>query len=150
MHLNNFHTFNKSMKHSTLLLGIYFCFCLGCYKYNFESTTEQTFEPKTPCKLSVIVKFKENTENNYLLIGTCEAKATAGDVGNGNANNALTQLELCACENGGDLIKIIDHTANSNVTPGAVIFTGVSAVFNKNAPKKVYKDRIYAEIYIEK
>jgi hypothetical protein len=141
---------NDSIKLLIYLFGICLIVCSGCSKYIFESITDQNYEPKVPCKLKVIVKFKENTEEGYLLIGTCEAKAPAGEFGNKNANNALTLLEKCACENGGELIKITNHNPKSSVTAGAVIFTGVTAFFNDDAPQKVNKDKIYAEIYVKR
>jgi hypothetical protein len=140
---------NDSMKLLIYLIGICLIVSSGCSKHSFESLTDQTYEPKVPCKLKIIVKFEENTADKYLLIGTCEAKAPAGQSRSRNTNNALAQLEKCACENGGELIKITDHESKSSVTAGAVIFTGVTAVFNSDAPKKVNKDKIYAEIYIK-
>ena len=138
------------MKYFIFLIGICCIVSTGCSKYTFESLTDQTYAPQKPCKLQIVVKFKENTENDYLLIGTCVAKAPAGELGNKNLNNAFALLEECACLNGGELIRIIDHNASSSVSAGSVVFSGASALLNKDAPRTVNKDDLLGEIYIKK
>ncbi len=138
------------MKQIIFLIGISILICSGCSKYSFESVSDQKYNQIIPCRLKVVVKFKEQTEDDYKLIGICEAKAPAGKIGNKNANNALKLLEKCACENGGELIKITDFQSETTVTTGAYAFWGYSSARNPNAPRKVSKDKLYAEIYIKK
>ena len=93
---------------STILLAF------GCSVGKFipnDSATE--FPERTPCKVK-FVKTLEDSNGEYFFIGICKAISTAGNLSNTVENHALAKLKQCACENGGDIVRISKYHTNSS------------------------------------
>lgn len=133
------------MNLSKLLIFSYLFFLLSCSNYNYINYADKTYESPSPCEPRVIKKFSAGEANKFELIGHCEAKAPSGQIGNRNKNNAMDQLLKCACENGGELIQIVDHIEKSRLNLPDI----------RNQPQTVPEsnrkrtsDRIYAYIFV--
>ncbi len=134
------------MKLSKLLILSYLFLLVSCSNYNYINYAEETYETKTPCEPRVIKKFEEGEEAKFQLIGHCEAKAPSGQIGNRNKNNAMDQLLKCACENGGELIQIVDHIEKSRLNLPDI--RNQPQTFPESNRKRT-SDRIYAYIFVK-
>lgn len=136
-----------------ILLGVFF---LSCSNSKFISATDQTYPAvKSPCEARAIIKFDNvHKQDDYMLIGYCEAKASAGEIGNRYQNNAMEAIRECSCENGGTLIKLVSHDelkSLNNASP--MLVTPASTTATMTIPlnaKRISGDKIYAAIYRKK
>lgn len=90
-----------------MILCTSFCFN-GCVSYgtNFYPLNEaSTYKQTIPCNPKFVIKFDETEINKYKLVGTCKSLMKTKGV-YGEKNNALKEIEKCACDNGGDIIQI--------------------------------------------
>lgn len=128
-----------------LFILVMISFIFSCVESKFISATDKTYSVKSPCEAQVLVTFPDE-ESQYTLIGTCEVEAPSGKGLNPDKNNAIEELRKCACQNGGEVVKILSHNERIARYYGV---GGLTDVLNPNVTGNVARDKLVAEIYIK-
>lgn len=133
----------------TMRLGITYFLCLllsflvlTCkpieYGTKYLSLTEQKYPEKFPCEIKFVVKEKWD-RNKYIHIGTCISKLTPIYKLNSVENEAFNAVKNCACQKGGDVVKIV-HQDETIYTTYSLYGTVTSSY--------VAHDDVIGEVYI--
>lgn len=132
----------KSIYVCSTLMFLAFIFC-GCYGTKFANLSNQNYPPKpVPCEVRVIAVLPSSIDS-LERIGICKSRKMAGRVKVGK-NRAMESLLKCACEHGGDLMRVFNHkeyveTPNDPLNPPAAP--------PKYLQTRVLDDELYGEVY---
>lgn len=120
-----------------LLIGLSSC---GYGTYFLADHKDKTYEERVPCEARFVMTLSPEELKNYELIGICTSKKRSDFVTN-TKNMAAKEIQKCACENGGDLVSIL------NANEAFRIRGDLLDQHNPNAAKKIVFDQIEAKVY---
>lgn len=102
------------MKLRSIILFSTILLTFGCSVGKFIPNDISTeFSERTPCNVK-FVKALEAAHDDYFFIGICKAISTGGSLSSSIENHALAKLKQCACENGGDIVRISKYRTNGS------------------------------------
>ncbi len=129
----------------SMLFTISSCMLFGRkYGTTFSANeNSMAYSKKTPCQVRAVFKMDTTELNKYEWIGTCQSTMPSGGVRR-TTNNAMKEIEKCACKHGGDLIKIMGANEQSGVSGSPI------RRFNPNSRRVVHYDGIIAKIFRKK
>ena len=98
------------MKNKHLLIfGFIILLISSCYSYRtqfIQQENAKVYPSKYPCKPKVTIKLDEKELGKWELIGICRSDMPVRGGMNKRENVAMEEIIKCACEHGGDLVKI--------------------------------------------
>ena len=106
------------------------------YGTEYISYTNENYPKKSPCNIKFIRKEVEDTKK-YIHIGTCISTLSPSyKINNAVENNAFEAIRKCACDKGGDIVKIIKH--EENIVHEMTFYGEVSYVAHDGITGEVY------------
>lgn len=84
--------------------GVACSFLSGCTSTSFTRTGFDPPPPRQPGPCSAVVLQRFPTDRKYVEIGFCTTSVPGGGVITDNTPDAINELRICACTNGGNAI----------------------------------------------